>query len=225
MATVYVSEVGAQVHKEDERIVIRKGKDVIEDIPLIKVDRGVLMGRGVGATTAALYELSQRGIDVVYLGRSGGFKFGVAGPGHKHSRLRYEQALKISRPEVTLPIAKAIVTGKVGNQRVLVQRHARDKAGLQRVEQALAGMGAMQARAAQATTLDELRGIEGKAAADYFGLYRQLLADPMGSSGASIIPRLIRSMRCCRSVTRCCCARQRRRRRCPGWIRRWGCCT
>jgi CRISPR-associated protein Cas1 len=180
MATVYVSEVGAQVHKVDERIVIRKGKEVIEDIPLIKVDRLVLMGRGVGATTATLYELSQRGIDVVYLRRGGSFAFGVAGPDHKHSRLRYEQALKISRPEVTLPIAKAIVIGKIGNQRVLVQRHTRDKTGLQRVAQSLTEMSAMQAKAAQVKTMDELRGMEGKAAADYFGLYRQLLADPMG---------------------------------------------
>jgi len=180
MATLYVTENGAQVHKMDERLVIRKDKQVVEDIPLIKVERVVLVGRGVSVTTPALYALSQRGIDVVYLRRSGGFGFRVLGAEHKHSRLRHAQALQVSRPEVALPIAQAIVAGKIHNQRVLVQRHAHEAGQLQRVAPALEGMAAMRKQAAAATTLDELRGMEGKAAAEYFGLYRQLLADRMG---------------------------------------------
>ncbi len=178
MATLYVTEVGSQVHKVDERIVIRKGKEVLEEIPLIKLERVILMGRGVGVTTAALYEFSQRKIDVIYLRRGGGFGFRVSGGDHKHSQLRYSQALHISRPELTLPVAQAIVSGKIRNQRVLMQRHARESninAG-----QALASMEAMQARALQTKTFDELRGMEGKAAADYFGVFRQLLTDRMG---------------------------------------------
>jgi CRISPR-associated protein Cas1 len=145
---------------------------------LIKLDRVILMGRGVGVTTAALYEFAQRKIDVIYLRRGGGFGFRVQGGDHKHSQLRYRQSLAIARPEVTLPIAQAIVAGKIRNQRVLIQRHARE-ANLN-AAQALAGMEAMQARALQTKTFDELRGMEGNAASEYFGIFRQLLVDRMG---------------------------------------------
>lgn len=180
MATLYVTDAGAQVHKADERLVIRKGKEVLEDIPIIKVERVVLMGRGVGVTTAALHELIQRDIDVVYLRRGGGFAFRVTGGEHKHGRLRFLQAMMVAKLESTLPIAQAVVAGKIANQRALIQRHARDAAGLQGVPRALEEMAAMRARVEQTTTMDELRGVEGKAAADYFAVFRQLLVDPMG---------------------------------------------
>jgi CRISPR-associated protein Cas1 len=180
MATLYVTQDGAQVHQESERVVVRRGKETLEDIPLIKLDRVVLVGRGVSLTTPAMYALSDRAIDVVYLRRSGRFAFGLMRGLHKHSRLRHQQALQVGRLEVALPIAQAIVAGKIRNQRTLVMRHARDAGALRRVQPALDLMAAMQIQAAQTQTLDELRGVEGKAAAEYFGLYRQLLNDPMG---------------------------------------------
>ncbi len=188
MATLYVTENGAQVHKVDERLVVRKEKQVVEDIPIIKVERVVLMGRGVSVTTPALYALSQHGVDVVYLRRGGGFGFRLVGEMHKHGRLRHTQALRVTELGYILPIAQSIVMGKIHNQRVLVQRHARETMGLHRVSAALAGMAEMQQRALETTALDELRGVEGKAAAEYFGLYRQLLADRMGFEQRAYYP-------------------------------------
>jgi CRISPR-associated protein Cas1 len=188
MATLYVTQDGAQVHKENERLIIRKGKETLEDVPLIKLDRVVMVGRGVSLTTPAMYALTQKAIDVVFLRRGGGFAFRLADGGHKHSRLRFQQALQTNRPEFALAVAKTIVAGKVRNQRTLMMRHARDAGQLKRLQPALDMMAQMGAQAAQTTTLDELRGTEGKAAAEYFGLYRQLLNDTMGFQQRAYYP-------------------------------------
>lgn len=57
----------------------------------------------------------------------------------------------------------------------LVQRHAERAAW---AGQALEGMNEMARRVDTARTLDELRGLEGQGAKDYFSLYRRLLRPP-----------------------------------------------
>ena len=59
MSTLYLTQPGSQLHKADERLVIKKGDEVLDAIPLIKVDQVVLMGRGVSVTTSALHALTR----------------------------------------------------------------------------------------------------------------------------------------------------------------------
>ncbi len=176
MSTLYITEPGTQVHKESDRLIIRKGDEILDAVPLIKIDQVVLMGRGVSLTTSAMHALTRRGVDVVYLSGGGRFISRVIGQEHKHSRLRQLQALSAADEAFTLHVASSIVTGKVSNQRVLVQRHA-ERAPWGR--NALAMMDEMAYRAEGARTLDELRGFEGNGAKEYFGLFRRLLKPPI----------------------------------------------
>lgn len=175
MATLYVTEPGAQVHKADERLVVMCGQEMIDDIPMIKVDRVVLMGRGVGVTTPAMFALTRRGVDIVYLTGRGRYVSRVVGQEHKHVKLRHTQALAVSDAQRAQAMAQAIVRGKVHNQRVLVQRHAEGAAW---GREALATMDRMKKQVEAAGNLDELRGCEGLAAKEYFGLLRRLLRPP-----------------------------------------------
>jgi CRISPR-associated protein Cas1 len=176
MATLYVTEPGVQVTKQGERLLVRRDKDILQDIPLIKVDRLVLMGRGVSISTPAMYALVHSKADILYLTSSGGFISRVVGQEHKHSRLRQAQAIAVTNPELALKIARAIVDGKINNQRVLVQRHAEGAAWAQ---SALARMDSMRKQTVKVVGLDELRGHEGMAAKDYFGLMRQMIKPPL----------------------------------------------
>lgn len=179
MGTLYVTETGVQVHKEGQRLLLKKGTEVLQDIPLIKVDRVVLMGKGASVTTPALYALAQRKVGVYFLNSIGRFMLRMEGDEHNHSRLRMAQARAADHQNLPLTIAKAIVIGKVTNQRVLVQRHS-ERAPWSR--DALAQMDAMRRQVDSARTLDELRGYEGLAARDYFHLMRQILRPPVDGS-------------------------------------------
>ncbi len=175
MSTLYITEQGAQVHKKGGRLVVKQGEDILDDIPLIKIDRLVLMGSGVGVTTPALHALVRNNIDVLYTTGRGGFVSRVVGREHKHSRLRHAQAHAVSDPDLALEVAKSIVQGKVNNQRVLVQRHAE---GGRWAKRALENMNRMRKRVESARTLDEVRGLEGMAAKEFFALLRRLIQPP-----------------------------------------------
>lgn len=170
MATLYVMEKGVQVHKQGQRLVVKRGQEVLQDIPMIKVDRVVVMGTGVNITIPTLFSLTRRRVPVIF---TQGMR--VLGREHRHSRLRMTQALAINDPARTMAVARAIVSGKVSNQRVLVQRHS-ESAPLARY--ALATIDSMRRQVETSQNLDDLRGREGLAAKEYFGLLRKILKPP-----------------------------------------------
>ena len=47
MATLYVKEQGTSLRKEQERLIVARGEERLLDVPVIKVDRVMVMGRGV----------------------------------------------------------------------------------------------------------------------------------------------------------------------------------
>ncbi len=175
MSTLYLTQPGSQLHKEHDRLLIKNGDDVLEAIPMIKVDQVVLMGRGVSVTTSALHALTRKGVDIVYLSGAGGYISRVVGPEHKNGRLRHQQSLLASDPLFALQTAQSIVHGKISNQRTLVQRHT-ERASW--AERALMAMDDMTQRAGASQDLDQLRGMEGQAAREYFGLMRRMLRPP-----------------------------------------------
>lgn len=175
MSTLYLTQPGAQLHKEHDRLLVKRGDDILEAVPLIKVDQVVLMGRGVSITTSALHALTRKGADIVYLSGAGRYISRVIGTEHKNGRLRHQQSLLASDPHFALKTAQSIVRGKIVNQRVLVQRHAERAPWAGR---ALAAMDEMLRQVMNARNLEQLRGMEGQAAREYFGLMRRLLRPP-----------------------------------------------
>jgi CRISPR-associated protein Cas1 len=104
----------------------------------------------------------------------------MVGAEHKNGRLRHQQSLSASDPKFSLHVAQEIVRGKIVNQRALVQRHA-ERANW--AGRALAAMEELARRVESARDLDQLRGMEGQAAKEYFGLLRRMLRPP--SDGGS----------------------------------------
>lgn len=186
MTTIYVREQGAIVGRDGERLVIRKGGAVLEEVPIANVSEVALMGN-VQLTSQAVATLLAKEVDVVFMSTYGKFRGRLAGAGSKNSRLRHRQLLALGDESRTLAIARAIVDGKINNQRVLLQRQRRRNemtpadgggqgpADPQRFERALAGMLRMRHEGGGANNLASLRGYEGKAAAYYFDAIRALL--------------------------------------------------
>lgn len=175
MSTLYVTEQGATLHKKGKRLLVWKGDQLINDIPLIKLEKVVLLGKGVSITTPAMFDLISQGIDVVYMTQRGRFVSRLIGKEHNNCRLRFQQALFVGDMAASLNLAKGIVEGKVKNQRTLVRRHSHEVIqGQMRLELMAARIQQVQS----AQNLDELRGIEGMAANHYFSLFKHLLKSP-----------------------------------------------
>jgi CRISP-associated protein Cas1 len=120
MATLYLSQPGAKLHKDHDRLLVKRGEEVLEAVPLIKVEQVVLMGRGVSISTSALHALTRNNVDIVYLSGTGKYLSRMVGQEHKNGRLRHQQSLLASDTLFSLQTAQNIVYGKIVNQRAVV---------------------------------------------------------------------------------------------------------
>ncbi|MDN5272762.1 CRISPR-associated endonuclease Cas1 [Chloroflexus sp. MS-CIW-1] len=184
MATLYIQEQGTIVRKRDNQIIITRNNDILQAIPLNKVDRIVLMGRGVQISTALLVELLQRGIPVMLTNQHGSRHYATlsAGPS-RFGALRLRQSQLVVDPAWSLALAKGIITAKLTAQRmVLASTGWASAVGvITQIDHAIRGL-------AGSTTLDMARGFEGAAAAAYFGAWRSAFQQGWGFQGRAFYP-------------------------------------
>ena len=171
MAVLHLTQQGATLHRSHERLVVRFQGEVLQEIPLSEVEQVVLWGRGVQATTAALHILAQQGVPVFYFTQHGRFVAHLLGEEHSHVHIRFAQTIHAAHPEKAFVLARTLVLAKLQNQYAFLRRRIPGK-GLHALWEEL------RAAATVASSLEALRGIEGRAAALYFRLWPQLLKAP-----------------------------------------------
>ncbi|MCS6888243.1 MAG: CRISPR-associated endonuclease Cas1 [Chloroflexus sp.] len=184
MATLYIQEQGATVRKRDHQIIVTRGGEVLQEIPLNKIDQIVLMGRGVQISTALLVELLGRGIPVMLTNQHGSRHYATltAGPS-RFGALRLRQSQLVVDPAWSLELARGIVAAKLTAQRAVLAATGWPAAGkaIRQIDVAARGL-------AGAATLDAARGFEGAAAAAYFGAWRTVFQQGWGFQGRAFYP-------------------------------------
>ncbi|MBN1920067.1 MAG: CRISPR-associated endonuclease Cas1 [Anaerolineae bacterium] len=177
MPTLYVVEPGARIEKEYHRLLVTKQDEVLLRVPLVHVTQVVLVGN-VGVTTPALHALLQANIPLLLVRRTGSLVGRLLPPTLKNLPLRQAQFRRNDEAAFALSLARAIVQGKLRNQRVLALRVLRRRPEADR--SALEALYSAESRAPNAPDLQTLLGIEGAGAKAYFELYRQAFAPEWG---------------------------------------------
>jgi CRISPR-associated protein Cas1 len=164
---LYVQEQGAWVGKRGDRLVVTLKGDPLADVRVLDVSQVTLCG-AVQVSTQAVRELCDRGIPVVYLSQGGWFYGMTVGLAHKNVEVRMAQH-RAADSGAALAVARALVSGKILNQRTLLRRN------LDAPDRRLIGRLALYARQARhARDVGTLLGIEGAAAQEYFGAFAGL---------------------------------------------------
>lgn len=172
MPPLYVSQPGAQVRTRGGRLQVTCLGRILADLPLEEVDQLAVLGRGVQVSTPAIVALVSRGVEVCYLSRGGRFFGKVIGAPNGASGLRIAQSLAASDPERALLIAQAVVGAKLTNQVGLLRALGAER-GADQVERRLIDVAAT-------GSVDQLRGVEGAAAAAYFRALGPLFPPALG---------------------------------------------
>lgn len=173
MSTLYVMEHGAVIGKSDERIVVRKGRQTLADLPALHVKQVVVFGNVVFTSPAVDFFIRQ-GIDVVYLSSKGRFRGRLQPALSANGPLRQQQHLMSQNSSFCLEVSKQFVAGKLNNQLALCKRQQIPLAPF------IQTMNKILEQSSIATSLDTLRGYEGIASSAYFQTYAALL-DPAWS--------------------------------------------
>ena len=166
---LYVQDQGAHISRSDKRLKIYLGQKKLGEVLLHETSQVCLMGN-VQITTQAVHSCMSEEIPILHF-TSGGYFLGLTQPmSTRSARVRIHQAEKAGDENLKLIVAKAIVSGKIKNQRTLLMRNARDLD-----EQVLRDLAALAAKANDAKSTQILLGIEGAAARLYFQNFNSML--------------------------------------------------
>jgi CRISPR-associated endonuclease Cas1/CRISPR-associated protein Cas4 len=168
---VYVQARSAKVAKNGETLEISVENETVRTARLGEVSQLVLMGN-VYVTTPCLHELMAREIPLTWHSFGGWFIGHTVGTGHKNVELRTAQYRASFDPAVCLRIAKGLVAAKISNQRTQLRRNWKDGEIPDRV---LDGFRLDLDQARRVHAIEALLGVEGNAAARYFGHFRHVL--------------------------------------------------
>lgn len=172
MGTVYVTTPGAFIGKTDERLRVRAEKETLLDVPMIKVDGVVVLGRAT-VSPDAINELLQRKIPLSFLTRTGRYLGRLEPEVNKNIFVRSAQWRAAGETAQALHVVRGFVRGKLKNYRSLLMRSNRQGkvvgAGVERLERAIDPI-------EKTNSIDGLRGLEGAGSAAYFAQFGQLIS-------------------------------------------------
>ncbi|UFP93595.1 CRISPR-associated endonuclease Cas1 [Gloeobacter morelensis] len=175
MASLYLLEQGSQVGKQAEQLVITQQQRLLRQVPLAQIERLFLFGR-IHLTADVVRTCLVRRIPAAYLSRQGWLYGTVSAPFAGRSRQRFLQWQANSDPGCSLAIARTLVAAKIHNQRVLLMRQQRRRA-VSENELAVQILAYLEERVVRANSVQQLFGLEGAAAAQYFPAFGRQLQD------------------------------------------------
>jgi CRISPR-associated protein Cas1 len=174
---MYVTKQGARIEKEYRRILVTKDDEVLMRVPLARISHIVLVGR-VGATTPALHALLRAGVGLSLINRTGRLRGRLTPPTGKNIPRRHAQYARGQEADFCLSVGRAIVGGKLRNQRTMARRICRGHPEIDEepIEEITAAVKATE----DAADLAEVRGQEGRGARAYFQILRQAMPQEWG---------------------------------------------
>jgi len=165
---VYVQGQGYSVGLRGEVLEIREKGKAVSDARLLETRQLCLFGN-VQLSAQALHELAGRGVPVIHMSYGGWLTAVTTPPPHKNIELRRRQFKAADDKEFCLRLARAFVSGKIRNARTLLRRNARELP-----RETLVRLAYARRDAARAVSLEQLLGVEGAAARDYFAKFSSM---------------------------------------------------
>lgn len=185
--TLYVMTPAAYAHLENATIRIDVEHVKKLQVPLHHLCGLVCFGN-VMVSPALMHRLADEGKSLVLLDNSGRFKARLEGPVSGNILLRQAHHRMVTNSSFTLEFARVVVAGKIKNSRINLQRGAREASDpdeAAKITRSADNLAASLRAASAASTLDELRGIEGEAARGYFAALN-LIVKPQARASFSL---------------------------------------
>lgn len=175
--TLYVMTDSCYLTLDGENIVIQNGEKTLARFPLHTLEN-IICFTYKGATPALMGACAERKIGMSFFSPRGAFLARVAGKEYGNVLLRKEQYRISDDGTRSVVYAKNMIVGKVYNSRWSIERTLRDHAyrvDAEKLKQISNILYETLPKLDSAAGLDELRGIEGKAAEQYFSVLNDMI--------------------------------------------------
>lgn len=175
LSTLYVTQQYTTLRKEDERLKLYKGKELLSDIPIFKIKQVVIFGE-VTVTASTIRLFAENKITLCYLTQWGKFISRMEGELSKNVIVRlkqYENHIDIDNGSVKF--AKNFISGKIKNSRTVLMKSNRGGQKSEAFQGVIDELNRLEKRLEDEDNVDSIRGIEGRAAAIYFSVFSEMI--------------------------------------------------
>ena len=175
--TLYITTQKSYLHKKGDAIEVIVEDKVKASIPMITLDSIVCFGN-ISVSPFLLGAAPEHNITISFLSETGKYLARVQGPVAGNVLLRKAQYRVSDDKLKSAQVAKYFITGKIANQKTILQRAIRDhkdKVDSKKIESAIQVLNRNLDKIEHETDLDKLRGIEGDSAEAYFSVFDELI--------------------------------------------------
>jgi CRISPR-associated protein Cas1 len=159
---LYLNAQGLYVGKSGNVLKVKEKEKVVQEVRIGETCQVNLFGN-IQMSTQAIQALCEGEVPIAYFSMGGWFYGVTHGLGVRNIYLRRDQFRLADVPSFCLRLARMLVSGKIRNQRTMLQRNH-----VEPPSRSIAFLKCMQEDSERATSLEELLGIEGSAARVYF---------------------------------------------------------
>src|SRR5919199_473105 len=156
MGTLYIIQDDAFIGKTDERLNVRVKNQTLQDVPLIKLEGIVVLGRAT-ISPAAIAELMQRKIPLTFLTETGKYLGKLEPELTKNIFVRSAQWKAAGESPQALHLVRGFVRGKLKNYRTMLTRSQRQYSELN-LQSAIATIEKVIASLDKTNTINSMRG-------------------------------------------------------------------
>lgn len=183
-----LSGFGLFVSKKAERLLVRKGKELLYEFPFYRLSEVTIASRGITISSDLIMELCERGIQINFLHGSGKPYAKITAPTLSATIQARREQFKALEDQRGIEFSKAVIGGKLNNQRNLLLYFAKymKQSGVERynaVTQAAATLKALRQEVLKVMgeeinqVRNALMGIEGTASRIYWEGVQNIIAE------------------------------------------------
>lgn len=175
--TLYVTTPDAYLVRDGFNVVVKVENEERFRIPIHNIESIITFGY-MGVSPALMSLCNEHNVSISFLNQSGRFCGRVEGPVRGNVLLRRQQYRFADQDEFKLSVSKLFVSAKIANCRNVTHRALRDHGNDDNSTQFQTVMRLLESKITtvkNADSLEKLRGIEGDAASDYFGVFNNFI--------------------------------------------------
>ncbi len=175
--TLYVISPDRYLALEGENVLVRENNKTVARFPLHNLEGIVTFGYS-GASPALMGACAKHGISLCFMSQNGRFLASVVGEIKGNVVLRKQQYRISDNEEQSVMIARNMIIGKIYNSKWVLERSTRDhplQVDIGKIKKVTMNLDGHLKKLINVNSLEEVRGIEGNAASQYFSVIDYLI--------------------------------------------------
>lgn len=172
--TLYITRQESYLHKERDTIVIRNGDAKLGQFPALAIGNILCFGQ-ISVSPFLMGYCGEQGIGLAFFTEYGKFLARIQGQQTGNVLLRRTQYRWADDPEISVSVARLMVSAKIANCRSVLLREIRNHGANVNLQHAADRLSTNLRRARSADSVNQAMGIEGDAASIYFSVFSEML--------------------------------------------------